>query len=246
MKTKKNTVLLAIVAFIVVLIAVWFSFFAKESAPDFSQYPAGPERKAAFFSYFAPIVSELNTEIMEKRQQIQTACSKDSPDTASLKKLATAYRVDGESLSPAATCDALLDRVDIVPVSLALAQAANESAWGTSRFARQGNNFFGQWCFKKGCGIVPSSRDTGKTHEVADFRAPSDSVESYMLNINRHDAYAPLRDIRSSLRDEDKPVSGLALTWGLNKYSERGEEYGEELRSMINYNELSQYDETTP
>jgi Bax protein len=136
----------------------------------------------------------------------------------------------------------LLRRADIVPASLAIAQAANESAWGTSRFAKLGNNFFGQWCFSKGCGIVPKSRDTNKNHEVADFRSPADSVESYMLNLNTHDAYKPLRKIRQSLREEDKAVTGVALSYGLGKYSERGDEYGKEIREMISFNKLAVLD----
>lgn len=227
------------------VIAVWFSFFSRVSPPDFSEYPAGSERKAAFFSYFSPIVAELNEDILEDRQKVKAACDAGGSPASSLSSLAEQYRVDDSELSDDAFCSEMLRRVDIIPASLALAQGANESAWGTSRFAQQGNNFFGQWCFKKGCGIVPNGRDSGKNHEVADFRSPSDSVASYMLNINRHDAYKPLRKIRGSLRSEDKPISGLALTWGLNKYSERGEEYGEELRAMIKFNELSQYNEHT-
>ena len=233
------------VVVLILAIAIWYSFFSRVSPPDFSQYPAGSERKTAFFNYFSPIVAGLNEDILEDRRRVKAACDANGFATNSLSSLAKEYRVDDSELSDDAFCAEMLRRVDIIPVSLALAQGANESAWGTSRFAQQGNNFFGQWCFKKGCGIVPSGRDDGKIHEVADFRSPSDSVESYMLNINRHNAYKPLRKIRASLRTEDKPISGLALTWGLNRYSERGKEYGAELRSMINFNALSQYDQVT-
>ncbi|APE06648.1 MAG: flagellar biosynthesis protein FlgJ [Aestuariibacter sp.] len=223
-------------------VAVWFIFFAKELAPDFTAYAAGPERKTAFFNYFTPIIVDANKQLAADRRQIQKICDKGNSDAASLESYLTKYRIDDADLQQESACQLLLRRADVVPVSLALAQAANESAWGTSRFAKQGNNFFGQWCFTKGCGIVPQSRDKGKAHEVADFRSPADSVESYMMNLNRHDAYKPLRTIRQSLREKGFVISGLPLTHGLNKYSERGEEYGKELRDMITFNDLTRFD----
>lgn len=230
------------VAVIVIAGIIWQAFFARVAPPDFTQHPAGPERKAAFFDYFAPIVDELNADILAQRETVKQACAGEDPK-AKLTSLAERYRVDAAELSDEAFCTTMLRRVDVIPPSLALAQGANESAWGTSRFAQQGNNFFGQWCFKQGCGIVPDGRDAGQNHEVADFRSPSASVESYMLNINRHEAYLPLRQTRQSLREAEKDITGLELTWGLDNYSERREEYGKELREMIRYNELTKFDE---
>lgn len=221
-------------------IAAWFAFFAKESAPDFTAYAAGPDRKAAFFEYFTPIIVDVNEALAADREQIQRSC--DAAEADDLDKFLTKFRVDDTDLEQESACDVLLRRADIVPASLAIAQAANESAWGTSRFAQLGNNFFGQWCFSKGCGIVPKSRDTNKNHEVADFRSPADSVESYMLNLNTHDAYKPLRNIRQTLREEDKAITGVALSYGLGRYSERGDEYGKELREMISFNKLAALD----
>ena len=236
-----NTKLIAVLLVAVVAsTAAWFAFFAKESAPDFTAYAAGPDRKAAFFEYFTPIVVEVNKELATDREQIQSSCNADEADN--LDQFLTKFRVDDADLERESACEVLLRRADIVPASLAIAQAANESAWGTSRFAKLGNNFFGQWCFSKGCGIVPKSRDTNKNHEVADFRSPADSVESYMLNLNTHDAYKPLRKIRQSLREEDKAVTGVALSYGLGKYSERGDEYGKEIREMISFNKLAVLD----
>lgn len=232
--------IIVVVVAVVASIAAWFTFFAKESAPDFTAYAAGPDRKAAFFEYFTPIILDINRELAADRQQIQSAC--DAGETGTLDKFLTKFRIDDTDLEQDSPCNILLRRADIVPASLAIAQAANESAWGTSRFAKQGNNFFGQWCFTKGCGIVPKSRDANKAHEVADFRSPADSVESYMLNLNTHDAYKPLRNIRQSLRKKDEAVTGVALSYGLGKYSERGDEYGEELREMISFNKLASLD----
>mgnify|MGYP002064425563 CR=1 FL=1 len=91
-------------------------------------------------------------------------------------------------------------RVDTVPIRLALAQAAKESGWGTSRFARKGNNFFGQWCYDEGCGLVPRARGEGRSHEVRAFDSPGDSVASYLRNINTHHGYRELRHARAGLR----------------------------------------------
>jgi Bax protein len=123
-----------------------------------------------------------------------------------------------------------------------MAQSANESAWGTSRFARKGNNFFGQWCFRKGCGLVPKQRDANKTHEVAAFDSPEESVKMYIRNLNSNSAYKSLRDLRAKLRRANKPVTGHALAAGLKHYSERGLEYVKELREMISFNKLARYD----
>jgi Bax protein len=136
----------------------------------------------------------------------------------------------------------LLVNVDVLPPSLVLSQAANESAWGTSRFAKLGNNYFGQWCFEHGCGLVPKKRDSDKAHEVAAFNSPKESLESYMQNLNSHPAYQPLRNIRAQLRREKQAVTGMALAAGLTSYSERGQEYIAELRAMIKFNKLSKYD----
>jgi Bax protein len=139
----------------------------------------------------------------------------------------------------------LKTKVNFIPAALILAQAANESAWGTSRFAREGNNFFGQWCFSKGCGIVPNSRNSGANHEVASFDSPLGSVKSYIRNLNSHPTYALLRTLRQQSIDDGQRVSGELLAQGLIGYSERGEEYVKEIQSMIRYNKLSRFDAST-
>ncbi len=248
MLAKSPKTLITSAAILVVLIALAFAAYlgTKVDVPQFSDYPAGQERKDAFFSYFLPMVQQRNQEILKTRQQVMAWRSKSDDLTRSelntLDELATRYRMDEFDPSQASDWNSLLTRLDIVPPSLALAQAANESAWGTSRFSREAHNYFGQWCFEKGCGVVPSSRDTGKTHEVASFRSPQASVEAYILNLNRHNAYQTLRQIRKNLRTQDEPITGVALTAGLERYSERGEEYIKELRSMIRFNKLGQYD----
>ena len=131
----------------------------------------------------------------------------------------------------------MIIRVDIIPEKLILVQAANESGWGTSRFALKGYNFFGLWCFKTGCGFVPKQRNEGAKHEVAKFRDLSHAVMTYIRNLNRLYAYQELRLIRSQLRKDNKPVTAKALSEGLISYSERGQDYIDELQSMLRVNE---------
>jgi len=163
-----------------------------------------------------------------------------------LHRLAKKYKVkeiDGtkQTLLSAESKDKLLKRIDAVPVSLILAQSANESAWGTSRFARQANNFFGIWCFSKGCGITPLQRDEGLVHEVAKFDTVQDGVNYYIRMINTHSAYRTLRQIRATQREKGEVLSGTKLADGLIKYSERGEAYVQEIKAMIRTNKLAQY-----
>lgn len=218
----------------------------KSALPNFSEIPAGRERKAAFFEYFLALIEDHNRTIQKNRTKlVNWAQNKDAISAADAKEidaLATRYRLDDFDIESEKSWTLLLNRVDVVPPSLALAQSANESAWGTSRFARKAHNFFGQWCFRRGCGLVPKQRDDGKTHEVAAFDSPRESVKMYIRNLNSHGAYKPLREIRAKLRRSGKQVTGHALAPGLMRYSERGEEYVKELREMIEFNKLTQYD----
>ncbi len=130
----------------------------------------------------------------------------------------------------------LLRRIDIVPTELVLVQAANESAWGTSRFARIGLNFFGLWCYKKGCGMVPNARDEDGKHEVAAFQSIDTAVEKYLYNINSHYAYDVFRTIRAQLRAHQQPLKPEILATGLLPYSERGADYVSDIIDMLRHN----------
>ncbi len=216
---------------------------AKKPVPDFSQYQNVNDKKSAFFEYLKPEVEKQNAYLLTLRHYVQTLYRKaladeslSDDDIARLEWLEEEYRV-----KPTQPLNmkllALLQKIDILPVELVLVQAANESAWGTSRFARKGYNFFGLWCFSKGCGFVPSQRNEGASHEVAKFESLSRATYTYMRNLNRHDAYADLREIRSRLRANQIPITGVALAEGLMNYSERGAAYVEELQTMIRFNE---------
>lgn len=213
--------------------------------PDFNQYQDINQKKQAFVSYMLPLIQQANAKIAEQRAGLlnlkPTALS--SSDKALLHQLAEQYQQPkAPNQSIKGWQQALLKKVDTIPPSLALAQAANESAWGTSRFTTQGFNFFGQWCFTDGCGLVPLARENGKTHEVQVFKTPLASVQAYMLNLNAFYRYEFLRQQRFQLRQAQQPILGLDLVAGLRDYSERREAYVEEIRNMIEFNQWSQYD----
>lgn len=225
------------------ILAIPETLDAKQTVPDFTVYTTIPEKKTAFFEYLRPEVEAQNAYLLGLRHYIQTLYRKaiaDTPlsnnDIKRLDWLESEYRVKSEQPLTTRLLN-LLQKVDILPVELVLVQAANESAWGTSRFARKGYNFFGLWCFVKGCGFVPTNRNSGATHEVAKFDSLSRATYTYMRNLNRHDAYADLREIRSRLRANQIPITGVALAEGLMNYSERGAAYVDELQSMIRYNQ---------
>ena len=150
-----------------------------------------------------------------------------------LKSLARKYRVEWNESDPQSVIDTLRRRIDLVPVPLVLVQAAKESGWGTSRFAREGNNLFGQWCYTKGCGIVPARRSSGAKHEVQVFDSVEDAINAYLHNINTADAYRSLREIRARQRKAGKTPDGIALADGLLYYSQRREAYVKEVKLML-------------
>ena len=153
-----------------------------------------------------------------------------------LARLAQRYKADVEDL------DTLIARVDEIPVSLAMAQAAEESGWGTSRFAQNGNALFGQWTTADDEGLIPKDRKEGMTHKVKAFDSLSDSVAGYMRNLNTHGAYKSLRAERATMRKQGRNLNGWALAGTLIKYSERGEKYVKSIRLIIDANDLRELD----
>ena len=219
---------------------------AAESIPDFSSFQQVTEKKRAFFSYLLPEIEKQNEIILSQRTFILALQSlwlanRENPEVLSeaqykrLAELAQEYNVKFPGLS-ATFFNSLLTKVDIIPKELVLVQAANESAWGTSRFARQGYNFFGMWCYRKGCGFVPKQRDDDMNHEVARYKSLAQGVAKYLNTLNRHFAYQDLRYIRAVLRKTQQPITAEMLAEGLLHYSERGQAYVEELQAMIRVN----------
>jgi len=218
--------------------------WADAPLPDFSDYADTDEKKAAFFEFLFPRIVLANSRILLEREYLDALTAKPQltgKEKQWLKNEAKRLRVDLPAAGKAQIAK-LKKRLDVIPPSLIMAQAANESAWGTSRFAVEGHNLFGQWCFSAGCGLVPLNRVSGASHEVATFSSPYRSVRAYIQNLNRHPAYQTLRDIRLTDRKQQEPLSGEGLAAGLALYSERGEEYIGEITAMIRYNNLAAYD----
>lgn len=216
-----------------------------EAIPDFASILDVREKKETFFAFIKEMVDVENQSLAETRSWLISI--KDKPELSSeeeirLLDLVNRYKVDEQSATNGQLFDELLMKVDEIPVSLALAQAANESAWGTSRFALDANNYFGQWCFTAGCGLVPERRPEGASYEVRKFESPLHSVRSYIHNLNSSHHYGDLREIRMNLRAMGKPVTGTILAQGLSAYSVRGVEYVNELVRMIEGNDLLRYD----
>jgi len=219
----------------------------QQRLPDFSAIEDVSERKQAFFAFLAPIVETENRRVLEQRVRLLGLAERiragDRPgwmDRRWLGRLAEEYGVtwhpdlsEDERMN---AIEVLERRVDAVPMSLALVQAATESGWGRSRFATEGNNLFGHWCYEPGCGLVPARRNLDAAHEVAAFDSVPDSVARYIHNLNTHAAYAPLRAIRARLRRQNEPLTAMALADGLVRYSERREEYVEEIKTVIRIN----------
>lgn len=211
--------------------------------PEFAGYRDVNKKKESFFSFLLPLVQEENRRLVELRERLtyirdHLRWNRELPedDRAWLASLTAEFRLtemdwDHESFWPT-----LMRRVDVLPEQLVLVQAANESAWGTSRFAREGNNLFGQWCFSSGCGMVPAARPEGATYEVARFPSVSASVGSYMRNLNTGRSYRGLREVRARHRAVGLDPDAETLAAGLVHYSERGEAYVEEIQSMLRTN----------
>lgn len=215
-----------------------------QQAPDFRQIKPIRLRKQAFLDFLKPLIERENRYL-------------DATGTL-LAELSARHRDPNQTLTPhqLALLDALADRFSVttldlekrfaildrrvrsLPTAMVLAQAATESAWGTSRFAREGNNYFGQWCFAEGCGLVPKERAEGARHEVAIFSSPAHSIRAYFHNINSFSAYRDLRAIRQHLYQNKQPVTARALLAGLKKYSERGEHYVSILQKIVDQNHL--------
>lgn len=207
--------------------------------PDFSKFTDGLKKKKAFFDYLEPFVerenarlAKLRTHILEIQAKLQAKQNLTVEEYAFIYSLFDEFRLDMMEADEAGVNELLL-RVDVIPASLVLTQAAVESGWGSSRFAIEGFNFFGQWCFKAGCGFVPSKRLPGKYHEVAKFQHIAASVNAYFYNINTFYMYDDLRILRAELRKKEGNFAPHKLAAGLGRYSERGQLYIDEISSMI-------------
>ncbi|MCP5014775.1 MAG: glucosaminidase [Ketobacter sp.] len=204
------------------------------------------EKKRYFFFMLAPMVLRANETIASQRAFIEGMLQTSNwaeLDRARLSDMANEYRVQvPQDSKDEAAFQRLLRRVDIVPASLALSQAAIESGWGTSRFAAEGNALFGQWSWSDDAITPERVRTELGNYGIRTFKTPFESIAAYMHNLNTHNAYKPLRKLREQARKSDQPLSGEGLAAGLLKYSERGQAYVEEIRALIRVNQLAEVD----
>ncbi|MFN0001471.1 MAG: glucosaminidase domain-containing protein [Pseudohongiellaceae bacterium] len=217
----------------------------RVTVPDFASIRDVKQKKQTFFDFLQPFIDSKNAEILKQRDvllnivdTIVSGTALDFRDKYFLRELSRIYEMPTEDVLNLNYLQRLLWRVDVIPPSLVLAQAANESAWGTSRFAKEGYNFFGQWCYTQGCGLVPNRRRVSAIHEVKSFSSIEEAVNAYFMNINTFPSYQFLRLIRQDLRQNKQTIDGISLAEGLGSYSERGEGYVQELRVLINNNKL--------
>ncbi|MCW8893666.1 MAG: glucosaminidase domain-containing protein [Deltaproteobacteria bacterium] len=227
------------------------SIILKSLPGDLHQIRSGKQKKTFFFKALLPMVLLANDEIRFEREQLlktkKVLASQQHLTSAQmhiLSSLAERYKIKLDPEAPDQAINKLLHRIDIIPADLVLAQAANESGWGTSRFSRVANNLFGEWTFIQGQGIIPEGRPEGETYEVQKFATVYESVRSYLQNLNSHAAYKPLRQIRAESRSAGINPDGLKLAEGLLRYSVRGEDYVRELQAMIRKNKLSRFAST--
>ena len=238
LKRRRGIAGLAVLCAVAAILAYLLFRPSVPAVPDFAVIADVRERKAAFFAFLRGPVEDENARIRAQRRQvlaIRRGILADTLDTAAggqLAALAADYRVASDG-PPLATTTRLLRRIDVVPVDLALVQAAIESGWGRSRFAVLGNNLFGTRCFRRGCGFVPNQRLPGEVYEVRRFRSIEEAVAAYMHNLNTHAGYVEFRRLRAALRDDQKPVAAAALAETLGIYSTRRQDYVDQVVTMI-------------
>ena len=217
--------------------------------PDFASISNTEAKKQQFFDFLQDyvryengLVSGLRLQLLSYAEIVDAGTPLSVYERDWVVDLAVAYNLDVDATSVQSLMSELLLMVDVIPASLVLAQAANESAWGTSRFALEGNNIFGQWCYVEGCGIIPNRRVEGATHEVKSFDTIEDAIEGYFLNINTHRLYVGFRQERARLRQLGQRLDPILLVQGLARYSQRGENYIDEVQTMIKQNDLRKRD----
>ena len=196
------------------------------------------KKRELFIKIILPLILDENNKITQDRNKLFKILGKNfnTPgERVWLKRRFKEYKIEDKDLSK------LKMRMDIDPVSIAIAQAANESGWGTSRFALEGNALFGQWTWSKK-GISPKNKDKNKTHKVLQFQILKASVKAYKNNLNTHNAYKEFREARAKIREDDEKINGLELTKYLKNYAGIGEKYVVILDSIIERNSLTDFD----
>tara|TARA_A100000164_G_scaffold362588_1_gene378705 strand:+ start:65 stop:1135 length:1071 start_codon:yes stop_codon:yes gene_type:complete len=206
---------------------------------EIKKIESSKKRKEMFIKIVLPLIVKENNKIRVDRKRLFAILSKNSNTDIEKKWLAKKYKQYGVRQNDLST---LKIRMDEIPVSLAIAQAAKETGWGTSRFAIKGNALFGQWTWS-GEGLKPKNAEQGQDHKVMRFHSLQLSVKAYLRNLNTHSSYKNLRKARTELRIKEKPLDSIILSKHLDKYAETGTEYIKVLQKIIQQNNLKDFDE---
>ena len=212
--------------------------YLTKLAKDLNSLGNTKQKRELFIKIILPLILDENQKIIEDKKKLFKILGKNfntAGERVWLKRRFKEYKIDDKDLSK------LKMRMDIVPVSIAIAQAANESGWGTSRFALEGNALFGQWTWSKK-GINPENKDPNKTHRVLQFQILKASVKAYKNNLNTHNAYKQFREARAKFREDNMVINGLELTKHLKAYASIGEKYVKILDTIIRNNSLTDFD----
>ena len=199
------------------------------------------KRKDLFIKIVLPLILEENARIKLDRKRLFAILNKNNNSDSEKKWLKRKFKQYGVTKNDLST---LKIRMDEIPVSLAIAQAAKETGWGTSRFATEGNALYGQWTYT-GDGIKPSAADNNSSHKVMRFKVLKASVRAYQRNLNTHSGYREFRRQRAIQRDNEEELDSLKLVEFLDKYAETGSEYTKVLKQIIKQNSLKDFDDAS-
>ena len=200
----------------------------------------GDAQKQSFIKLVLPLILAANDELLQRREAVEASVQ--ANDRNKLDQWAVLYRIDSENFDDFELAERLLRRVDTIPVALALAQAAVESGWGTSRFAQQGNALFGQWAWTESAGMRPLAASNERA-VVRSFGSLLESVRAYMHNLNTHQNYKRFRDARYRLKPQTEAVKASRLATYLDSYAEIGQAYVKKLLAVMSSNNFDQYAE---
>ena len=206
---------------------------------EIKQIESSKKRKSLFIQIILPLILEENNLILIDRKRLFSILNKNQNSKKEINWLNRKFKQYGVLNKDIPT---LKVRMDIIPVSLAIAQAAKETGWGTSRFALEGNALFGQWTWS-GDGIKPAGAENDTKHKVMKFKVLKASVRAYQRNLNTHSSYKNFRQLRAQLRDESENLDSLLLADQLDNYAETGKEYTKILKQIINQNSLKDFDD---
>ena len=197
------------------------------------------KRKELFIQIILPLVIKENNYIRSERKKLFNILNKSHNTNSEKKWLEQKFKQYGVVNKDLST---LKVRMDEIPISMAIAQAAKETGWGTSRFAQEGNALFGQWTWT-GEGIKPAGAEVDSTHKVMKFKVLQASVKAYHRNLNTHSSYKDFRRVRAELRDEGKALDSIVLSEYLDKYAQTGKKYIKILQQIIKQNKLTDFDD---